>query len=74
MQLDRLGKWAWRCELTTEMFDVETDVRKVGQKVLSIFQNEARMNRIALTLSISPAFNLLGLGTVMTDPARLTQV
>jgi len=33
-----------------QMFDVEIDLRQEAQKVVSIFQNEARMKRIALSL------------------------
>jgi hypothetical protein len=56
------------------MFDVETDMPKVAQKVLSIFQSEARMNRITLSLQVSSAFEDMGLETVMTDPVRFTQM
>lgn len=56
------------------MFDVAIDIRNEAQKVVSIFQHEARMNRIALQLVVSPAFEDLGLETVMTDPVRLGQV
>lgn len=60
--------------LTEEMFDVSTDIREKAQGLMAIFQNEARMNRIALQLDISPAFEDLGLQTIMTDPVRLGQV
>lgn len=57
-----------------DMYDVETDLRRVGQKVLSIFQSEARMNRVTMNLSLSKAFEDHSLDTVMTDPVRLTQM
>lgn len=57
-----------------DMFNIGTDIRMVAQKVVSIFQNEARMNRIFLNLTISPLFDTLGLTTLMTDPARFTQM
>jgi len=56
------------------MFDVETDMPAVAQKVLSMFQGEARMNRIELSLNVSSAFKDMGLETVMTDPVRFTQM
>jgi hypothetical protein len=56
------------------MFDVDTDVRQEGQKVISIFQNEARMKRIALSLVIGDSIARLGITAIKTDPVRLGQV
>lgn len=56
------------------MFDVETNIRKEAQKVLSVFQNEARMKGIELYLHITDSFDRLGVTTIMLDPVRLGQV
>jgi hypothetical protein len=56
------------------MFDVETDLYQEAQKVISVFQNEARMKGISLSFHGSPAFKQLGLSGVMTDPLRLGQM
>ena len=56
------------------MFDVETDLRQEAQKVVSIFQNEARMKRIALSFEIGESVDRLGVQTIKTDPVRLGQV
>lgn len=60
--------------MLTEMFDVETDVRQEAQKVIGIFQNEARMKRIALSLKIGESVERLGVDAIKTDPVRLGQV
>lgn len=57
-----------------QMFDVETKVSREAQKAVAVFQNEARMKRIDLTLVMSQAFDDLGLDVIMTDPVRLGQV
>ncbi|EIW68283.1 hypothetical protein TREMEDRAFT_69291 [Tremella mesenterica DSM 1558] len=57
-----------------QMFDVETNIRSEANKVISIFQNEARMKRIALSFSIGEQMERLGIDTVKTDPVRLGQV
>jgi hypothetical protein len=49
-------------------------VRAEAQKVLSIFQNEARMKRIALSLKIGESIDRLGIQFIKTDPVRLGQV
>lgn len=56
------------------MFDVETDLRQEAQKVISIFQNEARMKRIALSLKIGESVERTGVSMIKTDPVRLGQV
>lgn len=56
------------------MFDVETDIRNEAQKVISIFQNEARMKRIGLSLVLGESIERLGVTTIKTDPVRLGQV
>jgi len=60
--------------LIAEMFDVETNIPSFANKLMGIFQYEAKLNRIQLTLDISPAFEQLGLSTIMTDPVRLSQM
>ncbi|CAK9780214.1 unnamed protein product [Cutaneotrichosporon oleaginosum] len=60
--------------LSLEMFDVSTNIRGNAHGIIAIFQNEARMNRIALQLDMSPSFQDLGVETIMTDPVRLGQV
>jgi len=57
-----------------QMFDVEIDLRQEAQKVVSIFQNEARMKRIALSLVIGESVERLGITAIKTDPVRLGQV
>lgn len=56
------------------MFDVETDLRNEAQKVITIFQNEARMKRISLSMVIGESIDRLGVQAVKTDPVRLGQV
>ena len=56
------------------MFDVETDVRTEAQKIVSIFQNEARMKRISLSMTIGESIERLGINAIKTDPVRLGQV
>ena len=63
-----------RSNLLVEMFDVETDLRQEAQKIVSIFQNEARMKRIALSLEIGESVNRIGMNAIKTDPVRLGQM
>lgn len=56
------------------MFDVETDLRREAQKVVSIFQNEARMKRITLSLEMGESVKRVGVNAIKTDPVRLGQV
>lgn len=56
------------------MFDVETNIRKEAQKLIFVFQNEARMKRLSLNLVMSDAFDKLGVQNIMTDPVRLGQI
>lgn len=56
------------------MFDVETDLRQEAQKLVSIFQNEARMKRIALSLEIGESVDRIGINAIKTDPVRLGQM
>ena len=57
-----------------QIYNVETDVRAEAQKVISIFQNEARMKRISLSLNIGESIRRLGIHHIKTDPVRLGQV
>lgn len=59
---------------SAEMYDVETDMWQEAQKIVSIFQNEARMKRIALSLVIGESVKRLGINVIKTDPVRLGQV
>ncbi|WWC90485.1 uncharacterized protein L201_005421 [Kwoniella dendrophila CBS 6074] len=61
-------------KIQLEMFDVEVDMTRETQKVMSIFQNEARMKRINLSLILGEGLQILGLKTVKTDPVRLNQI
>ncbi|WVR09485.1 hypothetical protein IAU60_006553 [Kwoniella sp. DSM 27419] len=61
-------------KIQLEMFDVEVDMLREAQKVLSIFQNEARMKRIGLNLKLGDGVDKLGLAMVKTDPVRLNQI
>jgi hypothetical protein len=45
-----------------------------AQKVVSIFQNEARMKRIGLNLVIGESIERMGVTSIKTDPVRLGQV
>jgi len=56
------------------MFDVEADILKEAQRILSVFQGEARMKHIDLDLRIGPGFDRLGSTAFMLDPVRLGQV
>ncbi len=49
-------------------------MRQEAQKIVSIFQNEARMKRIALSLVIGESVETLGINVIKTDPVRLGQV
>lgn len=57
-----------------QMFDVQIDVRNEAQKIIAVFQNEARMKRISLSLHILESFESLGITNIMTDPVRLGQI
>nr|XP_019011586.1 uncharacterized protein I206_03688 [Kwoniella pini CBS 10737]OCF50367.1 hypothetical protein I206_03688 [Kwoniella pini CBS 10737] len=57
-----------------QMFDVEVDMARETQKTLSIFQNEARMKRIKLSLVLGEGLENLNLKMVKTDPVRLNQI
>lgn len=57
-----------------EVYDVDVDLQKEAQKVISIFQNEARMKRIALSLKIGESIERMGVTSIKTDPVRLGQV
>lgn len=81
IQLDMLREW--RRERVTvaeyqltlaEMFDVETTIAKEAQKAVSVFQNEARMKRIDLSMELGEAFEKMAVEVVLTDPVRLGQV
>ncbi|WVQ68391.1 uncharacterized protein L199_006599 [Kwoniella botswanensis] len=61
-------------KIQLEMFDVEVDMTRETKKVMSIFQNEARMKRINLSLELGTGIEKLGLTTVKTDPVRLNQI
>jgi hypothetical protein len=50
------------------------DLQHEAQKVVSIFQNEARMKRIGLNLVIGESINRMGVSSIKTDPVRLGQV
>jgi hypothetical protein len=56
------------------MFDVEIDLRLQAQRFISIFQNEARMKQIALSLTSGESIQRLGVQAIKTDPVRLGQV
>ncbi|GMK53719.1 hypothetical protein CspeluHIS016_0103050 [Cutaneotrichosporon spelunceum] len=57
-----------------QMFDTETDIRKEAQKIIFVFQNEARMKRLNLRLNIGHGFQRLKVDRIMIDPVRLGQV
>jgi signal transduction histidine kinase len=57
-----------------QMFDVATDISAEAHKILNVFQNEARMNRVQMSLTFSNAFDELGVANVKLDPVRFGQV
>jgi len=57
-----------------QMFDVETNIREEIRKVVSVFQNEARMNRVQMSLRFGEGFDALGVSTVKIDPVRFCQM
>jgi signal transduction histidine kinase len=57
-----------------QMCDDDRPVRREAHKITSVFKNEARMKRIALSLDVSPAFDELGVNSIKTDHVRLGQV
>lgn len=57
-----------------QMFDVETNIRDETRKIVNVSQNEARLNRIQVSLGFSDAFDAFGVSTVMIDPVRFGQV
>jgi hypothetical protein len=57
-----------------EVYAVDVDLQHEAQKVVSIFQNEARMKRIGLNLVIGESIEKMGVTSIKTDPVRLGQV
>lgn len=57
-----------------QMFDVEFDLSKEAQNIISIFQNEARMKRISLSLKTGDNNKKLGIRYVKADLVRLNQM
>lgn len=57
-----------------EMHDAPTDVRKMAQKLISVFQYEARVKRLTLSLDMADSFERLNARMIMTDHVRLGQV
>lgn len=57
-----------------QMFDVEFDLTKEAQNIISIFQNEARMKRISLSLKTVDNIKKLGIRRVKADLVRLNQM
>ncbi|KAL1409183.1 hypothetical protein Q8F55_006013 [Vanrija albida] len=57
-----------------QMYDMDTDIRTESAKILSVFQNEARMTRTTLEVEYADSFDELGLQNIMTDRVRLGQV
>ncbi|WVQ90544.1 hypothetical protein IAS59_004324 [Cryptococcus gattii] len=57
-----------------QMFDVEFDLTKEAQNIISIFQNEARMKRISLSLKTGDNIKKLGIRRVKADLVRLNQI
>lgn len=56
------------------MFDVEIDLQQEARRIISMFQNEARMKRITLSLKLRESIERLGVHSIKTDPVRLGQV
>lgn len=56
------------------MHDSPTNIRKMSEQLANVFQYEARVKRLTLSLDFSDNFERLGLTTIMTDHVRLGQV
>ncbi|KAL1405566.1 hypothetical protein Q8F55_009205 [Vanrija albida] len=54
--------------------EVDVDVAKQAQRLLSVFASEAKMNRISLSLDFGDMFRTMGVRAVKTDPVRFGQV
>jgi CheY-like chemotaxis protein len=57
-----------------QLFDADASIAREAHKIVSVFQNEARMKRIELMLDVSPTFEQLGIYSVKTDHVRLGQI
>ncbi|WVF67557.1 hypothetical protein IAT40_002314 [Kwoniella sp. CBS 6097] len=57
-----------------ELFDVDINISQQVQKVLSVFQSEARMHRISLSSKMGQNARNMGIDMIKTDPVRLNQV
>lgn len=57
-----------------DIFHVPNDIVRETQKIIGVFQTEAKMNMVDLTLDIAPSFAELGVRSVMIDPVRYSQM
>lgn len=57
-----------------EIFHVATDIVRETQKLIGVFQAEAKMNLVELTLDIESSFSDLGVRAIMIDPVRYSQM
>lgn len=73
-QLDRMGGRGNRLALISEMHDSPTNIRKMCEQLVNVFQYEARVKRLTLLLRMSDNFERLGLTHIMVDHVRLAQV
>ncbi|CAK9784840.1 unnamed protein product [Cutaneotrichosporon oleaginosum] len=57
-----------------EIFHVATDIVRETSKLVGVFQAEAKMNLVDLSLDIGTGFEDMGVRAVMIDPVRYSQI
>jgi hypothetical protein len=57
-----------------EIHSVRMNVQDEVRRLVQVFQNEARMGRIRLSLSFSDAFHRLKIDDILLDPVRYGQM
>ncbi len=57
-----------------EIFHVATDIVRETRKLVGVFQAEAKMNLVDLSLDVGGGFEALGVRAVMIDPVRYSQI
>ncbi|ORX36287.1 hypothetical protein BD324DRAFT_628177 [Kockovaella imperatae] len=53
---------------------INTDIKKEGRKILTVFSSEARMKEIQLALDFGKTFEASRVSEIKTDPVRLGQI
>lgn len=57
-----------------EIHSIEVDIQEEIRRIVNVFQNEARMGRIHLSVEFSASFRRLQVEHVMLDPVRFGQM